>query len=268
MRRIMFNLKVHRKQLVTTTLMASAMVLMSQLASATPITGSGGPFSGVLNGGTSVQVTGTCINFFSATPISACGSPASFTVTPASSDAQFTGTGSIQDFNSANQQGTTPPSAPYINGTAFTTLGAYSWDVTRVIIPNAAPCTPPGAPVVCSFGVFTITQSDLNSTTNCPVGFNSCGVVSVAFGASGIGYSGTSATGSTPYTYSFTSQFNNQTIQNLLILASSVGVSNSVSLTYTPNSVVPEPGEFALVGTGLMGLGLVSRYFRRKARKG
>jgi hypothetical protein len=221
--------------------------------------------SGCLNGsGLSVQVTAnTCINFFNGNTPDACDSSGGNTFfNSGPSDTSIftldTSTGTIKDL----QFGSPPP-------TSFLTqtgpLGTVIFDL-ETVVPSALPvCTANQASGACSAGVFTLTQQDV-SGSNCPAGYSQCGHVGVAFAFTADAYTGTLASGFTPYQINFTSQFNNETIGDLVARASNpTGIYNSVSFTANPSSGVPEPAGFVLIGAGLVGLGLMGRRLRSRA---
>lgn len=223
---------------------------------------------GVLNGGNlSVLVdagSGACINFYNTTPIGACLTTANFSVN-SPSDTIFGAVGTLgttNDFKASQQTGTTPPSSPYTGGVGFITVNGITFDMTNILIPNAIACPPSSAPGVCSFGDFIFTQQDFNGT-GCVGGITPCGNVNVSFGALGIAYTGTSSSGYTPYVFSWSAQFNNETTNDLIARAQNGGVTDSVSFTATPQAV-PEPAAFLLSGLGLLAVGLFGR--RRAAR--
>jgi len=86
--------------------------------------------------------------------------------------------------------------------------------------------------------------------------------VSISFTGSGIAYTGTSGTGSSPTVVSFTSQNNIPgTITQILLAVNTTGFTNSVSATYdsTGPATVPEPMTLSMMGIGLLGLGLLRR---------
>jgi hypothetical protein len=273
---------------VVTFLLASVPLLITQPAGANPIP-QNSPLFGIFNGGNlSVQVTGLgnsgpsgpCINFFNGASPDACTAVSTSTFNlNGPSDAIFGSTvvpqtmGTIHDFILSNQTGSAPGLAPYGgNGTGFITLNGFTFDITNIVVPGVIGCPPVGAPAVCTSGDFTLTQSDLlTPAVACPGGSSPCGHVSVTFSAQGIGYSGSSVTGSTPYTFIWSSQFDNETIADLLSKANTVvgGIQNSVSFTAAPipSAVTPEPSEFALVGGGLLLVSLLtrSRIFSRRS---
>ena len=231
--------------------------------------------SGLLNGGNlSVQVNsgaGACINFYNGASPDACnpgpgGVTDNFTLN-APSDAIFgvvgTTVGTTHDFLASNQTSTAPGNAPYINGTAFLAINGITFDITTIVVPNVLPtCPPGGAPGACAYGDFTFTQLDFNTLSGCPGGINPCGQVNVGFTARGIGYTGTSATGSTPFTFNWSSQFVNETTGDLINKATTGSVLDAVSFT-AQGSNVPEPTGFVLVGMGLLAVSALRRRVRR-----
>jgi hypothetical protein len=241
--------------------------------------GGGGIFNG---GGLSVQVNGAgagpggpCINFFNGTSPDACPLP---TTTPNTflldgpSDPIFgtvgTTTGTTNDFVIAQQSSPLPGNQPYSGGTAFLTINGFTFDILTIAVPNVVACPPGVVPGSCSAGDFVLTQEDLlTSGAACPGGIGTCGHVDVGFSASGIGYSGTSATGSTVYTFTWSSHFNNETTSDLILKANTgtLGIENSVAFVASPTpNAVPEPDALVLVGAGLLAVGMMGRNLRRK----
>lgn len=102
-------------------------------------------------------------------------------------------------------------------------------------------CTPPGSP-------FTLTQTSAGVT------------VTLAMG--GIAYKGTSGSGSSPTTGLFTAQVTTPgTITSVLAqVASNTLPIQTYSASFT-STAVPEPATFGLIGTALLGVGLLK--FRR-----
>ncbi len=265
--------------LATIAFVMATVLLTSGTASATMIPlGGGGIFNG---GGLSVQVNGAgagvggpCINFFTTSSPDGCppSSPNTFILNgpadPIFGTPNVT-TGTTNDFIASQQTSTAPGNQPYTGGTAFLTLNGFTFDIQTISVPNVVACPPGTIPGSCSFGDFTFTQLDmLTSGASCPGGSGTCGHVLVGFAAGGIGYSGTSASGSTPYTFSWSTQFQNETITDLITKANSGpgGITASVSFGATPNAAaIPEPDALALVGAGLLGLGMLGRKLRRKA---
>jgi hypothetical protein len=253
-------------------LAATLMVLMTSSASATALPVSSPPFppcnvngSGCLNGGNlSVQVTtSTCINFFNGNTPDTCGQPGDTYTENAPLDASIFNlgaTGTIKDLVFAQ-----PPPTAFI--TAPGPLGTVTFDLTGVIN-SAQPACPanPSGTISCSIGVFTLTQQDLNSVgVNCPAGQSPCGQVLVGFSFSAIGYTGAANTGSTAYQINFSSQFNGETVADLITKANTAsGIANSVSFTANPLAGVPEPAGFVLVGAGLLAISVIAR--RRKSQ--
>ena len=102
-------------------------------------------------------------------------------------------------------------------------------------------CTPTGSP-------FTLTQTNTG--------------VTVTFALSGIAYSGTSASGSSPTGGLFTAQVT--TPGHITEVLAEVAANTLVKQTYSASftsTAVPEPATFGLIGTALLGVGLLK--FRR-----
>lgn len=251
----------HARTMLALIIVAVVSLAVVGVASASAIPTAGG---GILNGGNlSVEVNGAaagaggpCINFFNGNTPDACPPSSTDTFTlDGPSDPIFgtpgTTTGTTHDFVLANQVG-----SAYTGGTGFLAINGFSFDITSIVVPNASPCPPVGTPGVCSVSDFTLTQTDPSH-------------VLIGFSANGIGYSGTSASGSTPYTFSWTSQFPNETVADILAKANAtpLGITDSVSFTGTPLPGVPEPAAFVLAGIGLLGIGAFGRRRRRGSSK-
>jgi len=274
MLRILLNQKNRCAQLgMALVVTLGALVMLTGTASATALPIAGPPFgpcnqngSGCLNGGNlSVQVTAnTCINFFNGNNPDVCGTPGDVYNENAQLDQTiFTlgATGNIKDLVFA----TPPPITQFM--TAPGPGGTVLFDLTGVNNSGQPACgaTPSGL-ISCAAGVFTLTQQDLGTSgITCPGGTGSCGHVLVGFSFSALGYYNTTATGANPYTIDFSSQFNNETIADLLARsATASGISNSVSLTANPTgSAVPEPAAFFLVGAGMLAVAGIGRIRRR-----
>jgi hypothetical protein len=242
---------------------ALAMLLASMgMAEATPIPGSALEWSA---GNLSVLLNSTCINFFNTT-IDACppGTSDTFTLNPPS-DAIFgtpgVTTGTTDDYLFADQASFAPGEQPYSGGVGFMNLNGFTFDVTNIIVPNTVPCPPAATPGSCTSGDLVFTQQDLlTSGAPCPGGVGACGHVALAFTTNGIGYiTGTASSSSTPFTFIYTSQFNNETVADLLTKIQTTGLTNFVSITAVEaNPVsVPEPVSLALVGIGLATMGAI-----------
>jgi hypothetical protein len=260
--------------LATIALVTASILLMSGPATAAMLNLTNG---GMFNGGNfSVQVNAganACINFFNGNTPDTCPPNSSNTWTLGGPSDPMFGTpgvtvGTTQDFLFANQPSMVPGTiAPYLNGIQFLTITfagvTYTFDIQAIPVPNLGACPPGGGVGSCSASDFAFTQQNL-SGTNCPAGFSPCGDVDVAFAARGIGYTGTSATGSTPYSFNFSSHFVNETTSHLIFLASNGGVTDSVSFNAAPSAAVPEPGGLILVGAGLLGISILSRRLPRR----
>jgi hypothetical protein len=265
---------MQKQKLLNLVLAGVGLLAMTGVASAAALTLSAlNP--GILNGGNySVQVdagVGACINFYNTSPGTCNPGPAAATDTftvNAPSDAIFgtvgVTTGLTHDFLAANQGGLTPPTAPYAGGTGFLTINGITFDFTSIGVPNVLACPPSSAPGVCSFGDFIFTQLDFNTpAAQCPGGVAPCGQVNVSFSAFGIGYTGTSADGSTPYSFVWSSQFTKETTDDLIAKAQRGGVQDAVSFSASPGAPAPEPVSMVLIGGGLIALATIRR--RRRA---
>lgn len=260
----MQGIKKRKQKMFSLVLAGVGLLAMTGVASAAALTLSAlNP--GILNGGNySVQVNsgvGACINFYNGASPDACGNTDNFTLN-APSDAIFgtvgTTVGTTHDFMVSLQTGTAPGNDPY-SGPAFLAINGITFDITSIVVPNVLACPPGSAPGACSSGDFTFTQLDFNTLSGCPGGINPCGQVNVGFTARGIGYTGFSTTGSTPYTFSWSSQFINETTGDLITKATTGAVVDAVSFTALPTGVVPEPVSMALIGGGLIALAALRR---------
>ena len=243
-------------QKLSITAVAMTVLVIAPKASATPIPLGGGAVLNLSNMvGTLVGVSNTCINW---------GKPA----------VCQTATG-IQDSVSGSD-----PGVFIVGSTALDTIkdlpvgvalplvdfqtvqsplpgGVVHFDLTAIQVP-ATPagnnCTTFALSAICSPGggsPFTLFQQSANQ-------------VGISMALSENAYTGTSATGTTPYNAIFTTQLsgllsngNTVTIPNILALVGSGGtITATWSATESPLAAVPEPGQFFLLGTGLIGLGL------------
>jgi hypothetical protein len=267
-RKLIYN---RGKQNIFTLIMTAVVMLaLSGLAGATPIPGA----FPMWNGGTSVAITPPCINLFLTTAgVCPPNVPSNF-VLANPSDAIFgtvpTTQGTTNDYLAANQASFAPGNQAYSGGVAFMTLNGFTFDVTTITVPSGTMCTSgtsTSAGTICVIEDLTLTQIDTGTVNPalCPGGVLPCGTVTAAFHSNGIGYSGSSTTGSTPFTYSYTSQFNNETIPDLLAKANAGPVEDSVSITANGINAVPEPMAFSLVGLGLAALGVAGRFLRARS---
>ena len=240
-------------QKVTITALAlGVLAIAPSQASATPVPLGGG---GVLNisnlVGTLVGVSNSCINWGypnpcsvnTAVPDSVSGSdPSLFTVGT---------TGTIKDL----PIGVVLPLVDF--QTVIGPLGVVHFDLTAIQTP-ATPagnnCSTFALSAICAPGggsPFTLFQQSANQ-------------VGISMAMSENAYLNTSGTGTTPYNAIFTTQLSGNlsngqavTIPNILSLIGGGGtITATWSATESPLSAVPEPSQFFLLGSGLVGLGL------------
>lgn len=256
---------------VTLVIAAAILIMMTGSAGATalpvnPLNFGSCPVatSGCLNGsGLSVQVlANSCINFYDGNTPDTCGVPGDTFFNSGPSDTSIftlnTTSGTTKDLIF----GTIPPIIAFL--TQPGPLGTVTFDLESVVPSSQPACAANQASGACSAGVFTLVQQD-TAGSNCPAGYATCGHVGVAFAFTADAYTGTMASGFTPYQIDYSSQFNNETIGDLVAKASGTnGITNSVSFTANPVSNVPEPTGFLLIGFGLIGVALVAR--RRTSR--
>jgi PEP-CTERM motif len=195
-------------------------------------------------------------------------------------DPIFGTTGTIKDI------GTSVPITAFKTANLTIAGGPATFDLENIITPlGFSSCTFSTILGSCSTGTLVFTQNTLTQ-------------VGVSFSTNEIGYLGTSATGSTPYTGIFTTQYSGNlsqfgcvvsgaqtctdNIANILIFeataaqtsAAGLGaigqggtVKSTWSVTESPNTSTttptPEPISLVLFGSGLVGVALFSRRFRR-----
>jgi len=246
-------------KLTVTAIAFSALAITTTGAFATSIPLGGG---GVLNlsnmPGTVVGVSNICINWSgTAGPCT----PTSVQDSVSGTDPIFVSGSTAQDTIKNLPAGVVTPLVAFETVQSTLPGGIVTFDLTSIVLPGAAGncatdvfCRPGGA------SPFTFVQDTANQVT-------------VSFAVTLLGYTGTSASGSTVYNGVFTTQLSgnlpNGAVVNIPnILAYEAGGGNitstwSASESPVAPTTVPEPMSSLLLGSGLLGLSLFGRRYRR-----
>ncbi len=212
------------KHLSSLAVLAGTALLVTNSASATPVTGT-------LNTVGSAVVTASTINF-----LDIFGNPGQFDVSVPVSGA-FVGTGGTV--------GTIDPSISLGTGpvTAFMT------------VTSGVP------PVIFDLESFTTSGGSAFALQQKGSG------VGVTLTGNFLTYTGSFATGTTPYTGSFTTQIPGTTVAAVLsTIAGGGAISASYSGTFVPTATTgtPEPASMLMLGSGLLGIAFLSRRYAKR----
>lgn len=241
-------------QKVTMTAMALGVLAIAPTnASATPIPLGGGAVLNISNlQGTLVGVSNACINWGVPNP---CSASTVVGDTVSGSDPAVFTPGTLGDTIRDLPVGVVLPLTDFETVTG--PLGTVHFDLTAIktpVTPAGNNCSTFALSAICAPGggsPFTLFQQSDNQ-------------VGISMALSEIAYLGTSTSGFTPYNAIFTTQLSGNlsdgsaaTIPHILALIAGGGtISATWSATESPISPVPEPSEFLLLGSGLVGLGL------------
>jgi hypothetical protein len=254
---------VHMTKLTFTLLAACGLTFLAPTRSYASLI-SGGSF----DGSGDFNVGATFLNWNCNQPgDAACATaPANkgdFTVSMATGTfAQYLNTfGLVTDINNSSEPLNTPVSLPDfitfdLNGNETITLNLIPLgnDPTSADCVGLSHCTPENAALATAQNPLGLSAFNLDQ--------NGTGV------AASFGFMGTivdSSGATAPISGTFTSQFNNATPEEALAQFFAAG-SNGLNKTYSSEisfTVVPEPMTFSLIGTGLLGIGLLGRRLRR-----
>jgi hypothetical protein len=212
-----------------------------------------------------VAVQGTCIDW-EVVPPAACANTGTSLMAVSGDNTLFTaGSASIKNLN-----GSLPV-------TQFETvagpLGNVFFDLLSIVNPNPAiyPTCTATSTSPCYTGTFLLTPSVVGGIPQ----------LAIQLTTQEVAYTGTSATGSTPYVGIFTTQLSgtlnstdaagacigaSSTIASVLACQQGGGtIYNPWSATESPGSVTPEPISFVILGSGLVGLSILGRRRSRRS---
>jgi len=235
-----------------------AMAPISALATSIPLGG-----GGILNlsnlSGTVVGVSSVCINWTGAA--GPCTTTANNPDSVSGTDPIFLSGSAFPGTIKNLPAGVVTPLVGFETVQSSLPGGVVTFDLTGIVLPGASGncltdvfCRPGGA------SPFSFTQDSANQ-------------VSVSFAVTLLAYTGTSASGTTVYNGVFTTQLSGTlpngttvTIPNILAYEAGGGnITSTWSATESPvaPATVPEPLSFMLLGSGLVGVSVLGRRYRR-----